>query len=90
MREDVEFYLLENVGNYLEIALCAAGGRASKATYCAAVGKIEEKRKPEDFFGHRKRGIPSFRLRNDTLIGSVHLPWEQNSIGEAKFITHNE
>ena len=21
--------------------------------------------------------IPSFRLRNDTLIASVHLPWEQ-------------
>jgi len=24
---------------------------------CAAVGKIEEKRKPEDFAGHRKRFI---------------------------------
>jgi hypothetical protein len=24
--------------------------------YCAAVYKIEEKRKPEDFIGHRKRG----------------------------------
>ena len=23
--------------------------------YCAAVEKIEKKRKPEDFFGHRKR-----------------------------------
>ena len=23
--------------------------------------------------GHRKRGMPSLRLRNDTLIGSVHL-----------------
>ena len=42
--------------------------------YCAAVDKIEEKRKPEDFIGHRKRGILSFRWRNDTLIGSLHLP----------------
>ena len=34
----------------------AAGGRASELIYCAAVDKIEEKRKPEDFIGHRKRG----------------------------------
>ena len=34
----------------------AAGGRASELTYCAAVDKIEEKRKSEDFIGHRKRG----------------------------------
>ena len=28
--------------------------------YCAAVEKIEERRKPEDFFGHRKRAYPKF------------------------------
>ena len=33
----------------------AAGGRCSELIYCAAVDKIEEKRKPEDFIGHRKR-----------------------------------
>ena len=27
----------------------------------AAVGKIEEKRKPEDFSGHRKRGAKHFK-----------------------------
>jgi hypothetical protein len=35
----------------------AAGGRASELIYCAAVDKIEEMRKPEDFIGHRKRGV---------------------------------
>ena len=34
----------------------AACGRYSELIYCAAVDKIEEKRKPEDFIGHRKRG----------------------------------
>ena len=34
----------------------AAGGRASELIYCAAVEKIEDQRKPDDFFGHRKRG----------------------------------
>ena len=29
MREDVKFYLLENVRSYLRIPACAAGGRAS-------------------------------------------------------------
>ena len=33
----------------------AAGGRCSAGTLNAAVEKIEEKRKPDDFFGHRKR-----------------------------------
>ena len=33
----------------------AAGGRCSAGTLSAAVEKIEEKRKPDDFFGHRKR-----------------------------------
>ena len=35
---------------------CAAGGRCSRGGLrCAAVDKIEEERKPEDFIGHRKR-----------------------------------
>ncbi len=29
--------------------------------YCAAVDKIEEKRKPEDFIGHRKRDRANLR-----------------------------
>ena len=33
----------------------AAGGRNSEGAVCAAVDKIEEKRKPDDFVGHRKR-----------------------------------
>jgi len=36
--------------------LRAACGRKSGAKASAAVDKIEEKRKPEDFIGHRKRG----------------------------------
>jgi len=36
-------------------SLGAAGGRRSPGAVCAAVDKIEEKRKPEDFIGHRKR-----------------------------------
>ncbi len=35
---------------------CAARGRYSKVTGCAAVDKIEDQRKPEDFIGHRKPG----------------------------------
>ena len=37
-------------------SLRAAGGRYSAGAVCAAVYKIEEQRKPEDFIGHRKRG----------------------------------
>ena len=33
---------------------CAASGRYSKAAGCAAVDKIEDQRKPEDFIGYRK------------------------------------
>ena len=33
----------------------AAGGRYSEGAECAAVYKIEEKRKPEDFVGYRNR-----------------------------------
>ena len=36
-------------------SLSAAGGRYSEMIYCAAVDKIEEMRKPDDFIGHRKR-----------------------------------
>ena len=36
-------------------SLGAAGGRRSQGAVCAAVDKIEEKRKPEDFIGHRNR-----------------------------------
>ena len=43
------FHLIENLEG------SAAGGRCSAGTLSAAVDKIEEKRKPEDFIGHRKR-----------------------------------
>ena len=33
--------------------------RIQRADLGAAVEKIEEKRQPEDFFGHRKRGLRS-------------------------------
>ena len=36
-------------------SLSAASGGYSEGAVCAAVDKIEEKRKPEDFIGHRKR-----------------------------------
>ncbi len=39
----------------LATSLRAAGGRCSAGAVCAAVYKIEGKRKSEDFIGHRKR-----------------------------------
>ena len=39
----------------LAASLTAAGGRGREGAACAAVDKIEEKRKPEDFIGYRKR-----------------------------------
>ena len=33
----------------------AAGGRCRGIALCAAVEKFEDQRKPEEFFGHRKR-----------------------------------
>ena len=36
-------------------SLSAASGGYSEGAVCAAVDKIEGKRKPEDFIGHRKR-----------------------------------
>ena len=48
---------------------CAAGGRCSKAVSCAAVDKIEELRKPEDFIENRKPGC-----RNEKGQLPVRLP----------------
>ena len=39
----------------------AAGGRCRAGALSAAVEKIEEKRKPDDFFGHRKRDRTNWR-----------------------------
>ena len=36
------------------MSLAAAGGRGRRGSFCAEVGKPEEKRKPERFSGHRK------------------------------------
>ena len=48
----------------------AAGGRCSEGVECAAVYKIEEKRKPEDFIGYRKRGqIPIGDPRKACFVG---------------------
>ena len=43
------------VGESLAVSPSAASGGCSEGAVCAAVDKIEEKRKPEDFIGHRKR-----------------------------------
>ena len=49
-----------SVVNALATALCSyqsfARKKKARAGVGAAVEKIEEKRQPEDFFGHRKRG----------------------------------
>ena len=55
---------------------CAAGGRCSRGAWCAAVDKIEEKRKPEDFIGHRKRTPAPYKNRNcDTQLRFFYLPF---------------
>jgi hypothetical protein len=41
--------------------------------YCAAVDKIEERRKPEDFIGHRKRDRTN-KLHNVLPIGNIKCP----------------
>ena len=41
----------------------------------AAVEKIEEKRKPEDFFGHRNRGAMGAPLQEDGKLGGFAGGW---------------
>ncbi len=45
-------------------SLPAAGGGSRASAVCAAVDKIEEKRKPEDFIGHRNRRSEATQIRN--------------------------
>ena len=53
-----------------ESGAAAAGGRRRQCPISAAVEKIEDKRKPDDFFGHRKAA----RRDNPEVVGSNPAP----------------
>ena len=48
--------------------------RIQRAGVGAAVEKIEEKRQPEDFFGHRKRGCEATSSPSAPAIGKALKP----------------
>ena len=47
----------------------AAGGGVKRPERVAAVDKIEDKRKPEDFIGHRNRNIDPPLQEKSTPVG---------------------
>ncbi len=52
----------------------AAGGGFKGTERVAGVDNRGRRSVADDDVGHPNRAIPSFRLRNDTLIGSVRFP----------------
>ena len=47
-------------------------GRYSEGAVCAAVDKIEDQRKPDDFIGHRKRAKPTIGILIVGVIGASY------------------
>ena len=65
----------------------AACGRGSKGAVGAAVDKIEEKRKPEDFIGHRKRGDTQNDFRLCLSQRRKVLPPQPDRVVVTDFVT---